>query len=55
MYTARKTIGNCIRAVLHNLKFMSLIITLHHNKFQPTVYVSDPVTGPVWPRGWVEV
>jgi len=56
MYTvSKKKIGNSIRAVRHNIKFISLLIMLHHNKYQPIVYVSDPVTGPVWPRGWVEI
>jgi len=34
----KKIVGNCIRAVRHNIEFISLIITLHHNKFQPTLY-----------------
>jgi hypothetical protein len=36
----KKEVGKCIRALRHNIKFMSLIITSHRKKFQPTVYVA---------------
>ena len=36
-------------------KNTEIIHRMEDGQTQPNICKSDPVTGPVWPRGWVEV